>query len=67
MGLRQIRLARGLTQKQLADKAGVEQATISNLENGNIKAPSWESIGRLAAALQVEPTEIFPLSTQGVA
>ena len=52
--LRTLRLARGLTQPVLADKAGIEQSYLSKLENGRSK-PSEEVLERLAEALEVTP------------
>jgi DNA-binding XRE family transcriptional regulator len=47
---------RGLTQAQLAEKVGVQEATIVRLERGN-RIPSLSLLRRIAAALeaQVEP------------
>jgi transcriptional regulator with XRE-family HTH domain len=50
--LRSLRLAAGLTQKQLADKAGVGQRTISHLEQG-VQEPVWPTALALAQALGV--------------
>lgn len=52
--LRTLRLARGLTQPILAEKAGIEQSYLSKLENGRSK-PSEEVLARLAQALEVKP------------
>lgn len=47
--LRDARTRAGLTQAQLAQRAGTSQATISAYEHGR-KAPSVETLGRLLAA-----------------
>jgi transcriptional regulator with XRE-family HTH domain len=47
--LRDARLRAGLTQTELARRAGTSQATISAYEHGR-KAPSVETLGRLLAA-----------------
>jgi len=52
------RLAR-ITQTDLAKMSGVSQRTISELELGNIRNPSWDTACRIAGALGVEPKEIF--------
>ena len=52
--LRTLRLARGLTQPLLAEKAGIEQSYLSKLENGRSK-PSEDVLARLAQALDVKP------------
>jgi DNA-binding XRE family transcriptional regulator len=46
-----------LTQQELADKAGMPTATVSQLEHSRRK-PTWESVVRLARALGV-PTDAF--------
>lgn len=51
--LRTLRLARGLTQPALAEKADIEQSYLSKLENGRSK-PSEEVLTRLAQALEVK-------------
>jgi transcriptional regulator with XRE-family HTH domain len=61
MRLRETRKQRGLTQIQLSELAGVEQGTISRLENGESDRPSWEIVARLARALDVPPEELFPI------
>lgn len=47
-----LRLEANLTQKQLADRSGVQQADISRIERGEI-APTGPTLGRLAHALGV--------------
>lgn len=59
--IRQARLAKGLTQVQLARIVGVDQATISDLECGRSANPSWRTVKRLADALGAAPEELFPL------
>lgn len=52
--LRTLRLARGLTQPLLAEKAGIEQSYLSKLENGRAN-PSEDVLTRIALALEVKP------------
>jgi transcriptional regulator with XRE-family HTH domain len=52
MRLRKERKAAGLTQAELGRRARVPQGNISRLERGGIKAPSFETLDRLARALQ---------------
>jgi transcriptional regulator with XRE-family HTH domain len=47
--LRQARNSAGLTQRQLAERAGTSQATVSAYENG-AKEPSVATFSRLLAA-----------------
>ena len=56
-GLKGVREARGLTQKELADKAGVNPTTVRRLEKGTILARS-RMAGKLARALGVETKEL---------
>lgn len=63
--LRRIRTEKNLTQVALALASGVEQSTISRLERDEDKGGvSWETAGRLARALGVEPAELFPLTDE---
>src|SRR5262245_60106423 len=48
--LREERESSGLTQQQLADKAGMAWRTIAHLESGDRK-PTWETVLALCAAL----------------
>lgn len=57
-----IRKSQGLTQQQLADKAGTDQATISKIEQDNGYNYTADMISRLSVALNVEPAELFGLS-----
>lgn len=50
--LRELRTAAGMTQKELAEKSGRPQNTISQWENGSIE-PAWSAVMDLAAALGV--------------
>lgn len=56
--LSRIRDARGLTQSQLAEAIGANQATISKIEKG-IGNPTLDMIQRIAAALRVHPSQLF--------
>lgn len=47
--LREIRLAAGLSQRALAQRAGTSQPAIARYERG-AATPSWETLQRLAAA-----------------
>jgi transcriptional regulator with XRE-family HTH domain len=58
--LKKLRQARGLTQKQLADKCGVDHTTISRAERGQTALSSHNFLA-LALALEVDPREISEL------
>ncbi len=49
--LRQLRTEAGLTQAELAERAGVADGTISRLERGRIAAPSAKLVEKLAEGL----------------
>jgi transcriptional regulator with XRE-family HTH domain len=57
--LRRIREDRGLTQEQVAQKAGVTKQYITMLERGARKTPSLPVLKRLAKALGVPVTELL--------
>ena len=56
--IRQLRLARHLTQEQLAEKLFVTRQTVSAWET-NKAQPDLEMLERIAAAMEVEPTELI--------
>jgi transcriptional regulator with XRE-family HTH domain len=58
--LRRLRSARELSQDDLAYEAEVSRSYLSQLEKGAFYA-SLKIIGRLAAALKVEPAELLRL------
>ncbi len=61
MDLKAARQARKLTQEQLAELSGLPQTTISDIERGVIKKPSWDAVSRLSKALDFAPDDIFPV------
>lgn len=53
MNFRRLRESRNLTQAQLARMSGVEPATVSQLENGKVRNPTYGTVSKLAAVLGV--------------
>lgn len=53
--LKMLRKANGMTQAQLAKKAGLSNGAIGNFESGKRTKVSFESVCKLADALGVEP------------
>jgi transcriptional regulator with XRE-family HTH domain len=51
--LRELRESAGLTQEQLAERAGMAWRTITHLEGGDRK-PTWETVLALCQALGVD-------------
>jgi DNA-binding XRE family transcriptional regulator len=52
--LKSLREKAGMTQEQLAEKAGVPVATIRDLEQGRRTDPAWSTICKLATGLEVD-------------
>jgi transcriptional regulator with XRE-family HTH domain len=52
--LRELRERAGLTQEQLADRAGVKRDAVARWESGR-REPGWSSVLALADALGVTP------------
>jgi transcriptional regulator with XRE-family HTH domain len=55
--LKELRAQAGLTQRELAERAGMTEAGVRNLEQRRT-GPTWESVVALAEALGV-PTDAF--------
>ncbi len=56
--LKEVRTRRLLTQDELADKAGVSQSTIANIERNHAE-PQFRTIRKLAKALDIDPTKLL--------
>ena len=56
---REKRLELGMTMKEVADKVGVSEATISRWESGEIENMRRGAISSLAKALHISPNEIM--------
>ncbi|MGN9787791.1 BTAD domain-containing putative transcriptional regulator [Nonomuraea sp. ZG12] len=56
--LRAHRLRAGLTQRQLAERAGVSAGTIRDLEQGRTRSPKRDSVQAIAAALGVSGPDV---------
>ena len=46
---------KGLTQAQLAERAKVRQATVSDIEGGKTRGIDFDTLERLARALEIDP------------
>ena len=57
--LREWRRRRALSQAELAALAGVTKATIVALEQDGRRTPHPRTVRKLAAALGIEPTELY--------
>ncbi len=57
--LRRVRDERLLSQRELADKAGLSPTTILKLEAGQVAEPHPRTVRKLAQALAVDAREIL--------
>lgn len=57
--IRNKRLERGYTMKQLGDKVGVSEATVSRWESGHLSTMKHTKIALLADALGISPVLLF--------
>jgi transcriptional regulator with XRE-family HTH domain len=57
--VKRLRRGKAWTQVQLADKAGVSQSTIAQIESGVRPNPHPGTLGKLADALGVEPADLL--------
>nr|WP_181833224.1 helix-turn-helix transcriptional regulator [Bacillus taeanensis] len=51
--IRKKRLEKGWTQFELAEKSGVPQPTISQIESGSRRYPTHQTIMKIAKALEI--------------
>jgi transcriptional regulator with XRE-family HTH domain len=58
--LRRLRHAKGISQEDLAYRAGINRSYMSKLEKG-ASYPGLEIIAKLATVLEVEPAELIRL------
>ncbi|MFB9268033.1 helix-turn-helix domain-containing protein [Bradyrhizobium erythrophlei] len=56
--VRELRLASEMSQRDLADEAGIRQALISQIERGEANV-TLDSLLKIAIALNVEFTDLF--------
>jgi transcriptional regulator with XRE-family HTH domain len=58
LNVRRLRKARGLSQEELSLDAEMKRSYLSDLERGT-RNPSVKALGRIAAALGVQPHELL--------
>jgi HTH-type transcriptional regulator/antitoxin HipB len=56
--VRDLRKAAGMTQAQLAQRAGIRRATVNRIENDRVTAIDLKVLEKIADALEVEPGSI---------
>ena len=57
--IREIRQDKGISQTELARKAGVTRATIWKLESGEDETTTTRTLLKIALALNVDASELF--------
>lgn len=57
-GLREARIRKGLTQIEVAERAGIHRNTIRNLENGNTRQVKREHAAALSRIFGATPVEL---------
>ncbi|MGE7609679.1 helix-turn-helix domain-containing protein [Peribacillus frigoritolerans] len=62
--IKEKRLEKGWTQFELAEKSGVPQSTISQIERGNRKYPTHENIMKIVKAMEITVEELEEDSLQ---
>ncbi len=60
--LRELRKAKGMNQKELADKVGIDFTYLSKLENDRMSPPREKYIVALAKALEADSDELLGLA-----
>lgn len=62
--VRELRVVSGLTQEELADRAGLDRSYIGGVERGD-RNPSLSVIEKIAEGLDVTLAELFSYSVKG--
>jgi len=57
--VRELREQRGWSQSEVARRAGVRQATLSAIENGETTGIDFETLQRLAQAFETHPAVLI--------
>lgn len=59
--LKQVRLAKGVTCEELAEKSGIDRKTITEIENGHRQARE-KTLLAVCKALDIEPAVLLPVA-----
>lgn len=60
--VRELRKAQGMSQRELADRAGIDFTYLSKIENGRMEPPSEQVIRRVAEELDADVDELIVLA-----
>jgi transcriptional regulator with XRE-family HTH domain len=58
VNVRRLRVAKGMSQEQLALDCGMKRSYVSDVERGT-RNPTVRALGRLAVALQADPADLI--------
>lgn len=61
--IKQLRIKKGLTQKDICNKSGLIQSQFSRIERGLVE-PSISTLDKLANVLEVSVSELFKINKQ---
>lgn len=62
--LKKLRVAKGLSQRELAERVFVTRSTVARWENGS-RVPNFETISRLSACLNVDSSTLLAVVSEG--
>jgi transcriptional regulator with XRE-family HTH domain len=57
--IKEFRSKLGLTQEELAQKAGIPYATLSKIENDKVKNPTINTLIKIAQALEIKVDDLI--------
>ena len=60
--VRELRKAQGMSQRELADRAGIDFTYLSKIENGRMEPPSEQVIRSVAEELYADADELIVLA-----
>jgi transcriptional regulator with XRE-family HTH domain len=60
--LRELRRAKGISQRQLAAKTGMDFSYISKIENDRLSPPSADTVVKISDALEISPDQLLALT-----
>lgn len=57
--IRELRDRKGMSQEELADKAGISRTTLSYLESGKTIVTKTDTLQKIAKALEMSVSDVF--------